>query len=46
MYLDIKPILILIFFKSIRNLSAELFGGELEGGGDLLGEDFGITEAK
>lgn len=41
-----KVILILISSESIRYLSAKLFRGELESGGDLLGEDFGITEAK
>ena len=28
------------------HLGAELLGGQFEGGGDLLGEDFSIAEAK
>lgn len=45
-YLEFIQILTLISTGSSHYLSAELFRGELERGSDLLGEDFGVTEAK
>ncbi len=46
MYVEMKVILILTSSECIQYLRAKLFRGELESGGDFLGEDFGITEAK